>query len=175
MPAFSVQVELKYLTEELNKNQLLIFNQKGLDFLAGTSLSLRRRPLYRLLLSGRLISQEARRFALQWGIITIEPDRLPLLMIHRLATSYALGQSTRVAEWRADLLEEVPQIIEPLQKRLQRLASLMGTDEPLLSSQRIDRALEVFQLQLGDTCWTAMDETEPHWLAERYDCLQLES
>src|SRR5215472_3731104 len=52
LPGFLVHTELKYLTEELNKNELLIFNQKGLDFLAAASLSLRRRPLYRILLSG---------------------------------------------------------------------------------------------------------------------------
>jgi hypothetical protein len=174
LPGFLVHVELKYLTEELNKNELLIFNQKGLDFLAAASLPLRRRPLYRLLLSGRLISQEARRFALQWGIVTVEPNRLPLPLIHGFAGTHSFGQNTCPAEIRHQLREEIPQIITPLQKRLLRLASLMGTDEPLLSERRMDRVLELYQLQFGNACWTAMDEADPQWVEERYDALQLE-
>ncbi|MBY0461280.1 MAG: hypothetical protein K2V38_28480, partial [Gemmataceae bacterium] len=33
-PDLTVHLELKHVTEELGKNDLLIFNQKGLDFLA---------------------------------------------------------------------------------------------------------------------------------------------
>lgn len=50
----------------------------------------------------------------------------------------------------------------------------MGTDEPLLSERRMDRVLELYQLQFGDACWTAMDEADPQWVEERYDALQLE-
>lgn len=175
LPSFLVHVELKYLTEELDKNELLIFNQKGFDFLARANLSLRRRPLYRLLLSGRLISQEARRFALQWGIITVESDRLPLPLVQRFAGSYALGHDLWACEIRDQVREELPQIIVPLQKRLQRFASLLGTDEPLLSDRRVDRVLELYQLRFGDACWTARDEVDPEWLEERYDALQLGS
>ena len=175
LPTFLVHVELKYLTEELNKNELLIFNQKGFDFLAAANLALRRRPLYRILLSGRLISQEARRFALQWGIITVEPNRLPLPLIHRLAQIFSFGHHALAVEVRNQFSEEIPQIITPLQKRLLRLASLMGTDEPLLSEHRIDRLLKVYQLQFGDACWTEMDEVDQEWIEKRYDTFQLES
>src|SRR5262245_4366353 len=41
LPSFLVHVELKYLTQELGKNDLLIFNQKGLDFLAAGGASFR--------------------------------------------------------------------------------------------------------------------------------------
>jgi hypothetical protein len=174
-PGFMTHIELKYLNEELDKNHLLIFNQKGLDFLAASKLSVRRRPFYRLLVSGRLLSQEARKFALQWGIITVEPDRLPLLLIHRLASSCLLSQTPRVIKLQNQLLKEVPYLISPLQKRLHRLASLLGSDEPILSNQRIDRALNLYQLNLGDAYWTTMDETEPTWLEERYHALQIAS
>jgi hypothetical protein len=174
LPDFLVHVELKYLSEELNKNELLIFNQKGLDFLATASLALRRRPLYRLLVSGRLISQEARRFALQWGIVTVEPDRLPILLVHRLAGNYVPNLDSWASEIQGQVWDEIPYIISPLQNRLQRFVSIMCGDESLLSEERIERVLDTYQLRFGDACWNAMDWFEPNWLEERYDGLQLE-
>src|SRR5437868_1811323 len=76
-PAAVIALELKHLTEELGKNELLIFNQKTLDVLASEGRELRSKPLYRIIVSGNLLSPAARRFALQWGILTIEPERLP--------------------------------------------------------------------------------------------------
>ena len=48
----TVHLELKYLSQEVTKNDLVIFNQKGLDFLAGSNANLRRTAFYRVLLSG---------------------------------------------------------------------------------------------------------------------------
>lgn len=174
MPSFLVHVELKYLTQELGKNELLIFNQKGLDFLAAAGASFRNRPLYRLLVSGRLISQEARRFALQWGIITVEPDRLPLPVVHKLAGSCIPGLPAWAARMQDEVWDEVPQVISPLQRRVERLTSAVSAGEPLLSPPRADKVLGPYQLQFGDACWDAIDEAEPGWLEERYDALKLE-
>ncbi|MGH9908889.1 MAG: hypothetical protein ACRD8U_25295 [Pyrinomonadaceae bacterium] len=174
LPGLLVHVELKYLSYELNKNELLVFNQKGLDFLASSSASLRRRPFYRLLLRGRLVSQEARRFALQWGIVIIEPERLPLLLVHKLAGSCIPGLKPRAAAMQDQIWTEIPQIIAPLQKRLKRLASIIDSGEPLLGELRMDRVLNAYQLWFGDTCWSALDDVEPSWLEERYESLQLE-
>jgi hypothetical protein len=175
LPGFVVHVELKYLSCELNKNELLIFNQKGLDFLASSSSSLRRRPLYRLLLSGRLVSQEARRFALQWGIVIVEPDRLPLLLIHKLAGSCIPGLKNQAAAMQDHIWTEIHQIVAPLQKRLQRLASIIDAGEPLVGELRMERVLNAYQLCFGDACWSALDETQPGWLEEHYESLQLEN
>lgn len=175
LPGFLVHVELKYLSYELNKNELLVFNQKGLDFLASSSASLRRRPLYRLLLSGRLVSQEARRFALQWGIVIIEPERLPLLLVHNLAGNCIPGLRSRAVAMRDQIWSEIPQIIAPLQKRLQRLASIIDAGEPLVGELRMERVLNAYQLSFGDACWSALDEVEPSWLEERYESLQVEN
>ncbi len=60
----SVQVELKHLSHPVAKINLMIFNQKGLDFLIGGDPQLRRRPLYRMLVSGTPLCDDARRFAL---------------------------------------------------------------------------------------------------------------
>src|SRR5437588_5255064 len=84
-PDITVHLELKHLSEDVGKNELLVFNQKGLDFLAADSASFRAKPFYRVIVSGGPLKPEARRFAVQWGILAIEPDRLPLLVLHWLA------------------------------------------------------------------------------------------
>jgi len=173
-PGFVVHVELKYLSSELDKNELLIFNQKGLDFLAAARIGIRKRPLYRLLVSGRLISEEARRFALQWGILVVEPERLPLLLVHRLAGCLIPGLDSEAQGLQDEVWEEVPRIVSSAQRRLERFVSLLGTDQPLVSEIRIARALELYQLVFGDACWAALDETEPGWIEQRYDCLRVE-
>src|SRR5262245_4652645 len=43
-PDMTVHFELKHLTAPLEKNELLVFNQKGLDHIVGGSLSLRKTP-----------------------------------------------------------------------------------------------------------------------------------
>ena len=62
-----MHLELKHLSEELGKNELLVFNQKGMDYLAADSASFRSKPLYRVIVSGSPLKPEARRFAVQWG------------------------------------------------------------------------------------------------------------
>jgi hypothetical protein len=82
-----LHMETKHLTEQVSKNDLMIFNQKGLDFVLTGDPRLRSRPLYRLFLSGSPLSREARRFSVLWGIITVEPDFMPLPILHWLAGS----------------------------------------------------------------------------------------
>lgn len=174
-PDFVVHVELKYLSTELGKNDLLIFNQKGIDFLATANAGLRRRPLYRVLLSGRLISEEARRFALLWGIIIVEPERLPLLLVHRLAGCTVPDLPLWATALQDEIWDEVAQIISPAQKRLQRFILLLSGTEPLVSDIRLSRLLELYQLRFGDAVWEALDNVEPHWIEERYDKLLLDT
>jgi hypothetical protein len=83
----TVHLEAKHLRGEVSKNDLMVFNQKGLDYLLGGATQFRRRPLYRLFLSGSSLSHEARRFALLWGIVAVEPNRLPLPLLHWLVGS----------------------------------------------------------------------------------------
>lgn len=173
-PDFIVHVELKYLSTELSKNELLIFNQKGFDFLAAANASVRRRPLYRLLVSGRLISEEARRFALLWGIVVVEPERLPLLLVHGLAGCVIPRFPAWAAALQDEIWDEVARIIAPAQKRLERFVSLLSGGEPLVSDSRISRLLEVYQLHFGDAVWAALDDVQPHWLEERYEKLKVD-
>jgi hypothetical protein len=174
LPDLTVHIELKYLSCELGKNEFLIFNQKGLDFIAAANASLRKRPLYRIVVSGRLISQEARRFALQWGIITVEPDRLPLLIVHELSGQRVPDLDCETVLAEDQIWQEVPQILVPLQKRIRRLAALLDGDEALISEPRMERVLELYQLQHGDAYWDALDRTDPGWLESAFDGLRLD-
>lgn len=62
-PDLTIHCELKHLTDDVSKNDVLIFNQKGIDFLCAENRLLRRLPLHRVFLSGSLLSPAARRFA----------------------------------------------------------------------------------------------------------------
>jgi hypothetical protein len=172
-PDMTVHLELKHLSEELGKNELLVFNQKGLDFLAADCASFRSKPLYRVLVSGSPLSPEARRFAVQWGILAIEPDRLPLLVLHWLAGRgvphlYDVDDNMQRTIWG-----EVPHLISPLQQRVARLSGAFEGGLEVISSHRIERAIEL-QRSCGDYYWMALEEDNPIWLEERYDALHQE-
>jgi hypothetical protein len=173
-PELTIHLELKHLSEELGKNELLIFNQKGLDFLAADSAALRTKPLYRVIVSGTPLRPEARRFAVQWGILAIEPDRLPLLAMHWLAGRHighldGVSEETQEAIWR-----EIPCLVTPLQERVSRLCGLLQGRGEFIGSIRIERALNDLQRRAGDYYWMALEEDNPIWLEDRYDALHRE-
>jgi hypothetical protein len=173
MPDLTVHLELKHLSQEVTKGDLVIFNQKGLDFLAGPNANLRRPPLYRILLSGSLLTPEARTFALQWGILVIEPERMPLLLLHWLSGRFIsdLPESTRSCS--DEIWSEVPAFIAPLQQRVRRLATLLDGGEALLSPFRIERMTGVFQRRCGDEYWCMLDTVAPNWLEDVFEGLGL--
>ena len=168
---FTVHFELKHLTTEVNKNDLLIFNQKGLDYLLFENAFFRRTPLYRIFLSGGVLSQEARCFALQWGILVIEPDRLPLLLIHLLAGRIVANLHFVPLAIQDEIWEEVPILVSSLQSRISRAARLLEVEEPVLTNGRMDRALDYLQREIGDYYWNALDEINPEWLEGRFDAI----
>jgi len=173
MPDLTAHLELKHLSQEVTKNDLVIFNQKGLDFLAGSNANLRRTPLYRILLSGSLLTPEARTFALQWGILVIEPERMPLLLLHWLSGRFIpeLPPSTR--DCSDEIWSEVPAFIVPLQQRIRRLATLLDGGEALVSPLRIERMTSVFQRGCGDAYWSILDAVTPNWLEDAFEGLGL--
>jgi hypothetical protein len=167
-----LHVETKHLTEEVSKNDLMIFNQKGLDFVLTGDPRLRTRPLYRMFLSGRPLSREARRFSVLWGIITIEPDLMPLPILHWLAGStFANGpqeQETADRIWR-----EIPVLAAPLQERIRRLPACLAAVEHAVSPARIEWALDELQGDLGDRWWRDLDGRDPFWLERVHtDCMR---
>jgi len=164
----TVHFELKHLTDEVGKNDLLIFNQKGIDYLVSESFIFRRVPLYRIFLSGNILSRQAKRFAVQWGILVIEPDRLPLLLLHYLAGRSINNLRYVSLSVQDEVWEEMTALIVPLQSRINRAARVIQTGEPLLTEGRIDRALDYLQREVGDYYWNALDDLDGHWLEGRF-------
>ena len=169
-PDFTVHFELKHLSGELSKNELLIFNQKGIDYLLAEGHRLRSLPMYRIVLSGGLLSPPARRFAVQWGILAIEPDRLPLLALHELCGRIIPCLRNVSLQMQDDLWEEVPRLIVPLQDRLTRIGRLLqGGEECLVGEYRLSWAIDHAQRIIGDYYWDAMDEQNCLWLEDRFE------
>jgi len=169
-PDFTVHCELKHLTTELSKNELLIFNQKAVDYLMAEGRTLRNLPFYRIILSGGLVSPAARRFAAQWGILIIEPDRLPFLILHDLCGRFLPGVGNVSLETQDDLWGELPQLVTPLQDRLARICRLVKQGgECVMGEYRVNWAIDHAQRVIGDDLWSAMDEHNPRWLEDRFD------
>ena len=128
-PDVAVHLELKHLSGELGKKELLIFNQKGLDYLFADNHMLRRQPLYRVILSASVLSPAARRFALQWGIAVIEPDRLPLLLLHHLAAHQLAALREVQIQEQDEIWREIPRLVVPVQERIQQLSKAINGGE----------------------------------------------
>lgn len=172
-PDVTVHLELKHISEELGKNELLVFNQKGFDFLAADNASFRSKPLYRVVVSGGPLKPEARRFAAQWGILVIEPDRLPLLVLHWLSGREVPHLHWVEEETQRSIWQEVPHMVTPLQERVARLSGAIGGDAEIISSHRVERVMK-HQREVGDHYWMAVEEANPTWLEDQYDGLHRE-
>jgi hypothetical protein len=170
-PDLTVHLELKHLSVPLGKNDLLIFNQKGLDHLLGGSSTFRRLPFYRVVLSGHILSQEARRFAVQWGIIVVEPDRLPLITLHGLAGRVVPRLRAVSIEIQDEIWSEVPHLLSSLQKKVRLFSQLLAGDRRCISDYRLDRAIDFLQRVVGDQYWMALDMDNPCWLEQHYNVL----
>src|SRR5690348_16154927 len=96
----------------------------------------------------------------------IEPNRLPLLTLHDLATKRLQGVASAF-ETKA-LLKEVQHFIVPVQERLRRIVYTLDNDEAVLSTFRLKRMLEDFQNSMGDRLWRWMDKSEPAWIENQY-------
>jgi len=167
----TVHIELKYLSSPLGKNELLIFNQKGMDYLLGGSEWFRRVPLYRVVLSGHILTPEARRFAVQWGIVVVEPDRLPLLLLHDLAGRIVPGIRFVTDSVQDEIWSEIPLLLTPLQVKLRGFADLLSTGRRCMLDFQLDRSIDVLQRVAGDHYWMALDAHDPQWLERRYEAL----
>ncbi len=169
-PDFTVHCELKHLSGELSKNELLIFNQKGIDYLMAGDRTLRNLPFYRIILSGGIVSPAARRFAVQWGILIIEPDRIPLLLLHDLAGRIVPELRSVSLQVQDELWDEVPQFVVPLQDRISRVCRLIQNgEESVIGEYRLNWAIDHAQRILGDHYWSALDEQNETWLEDRYE------
>jgi len=174
-PNFIVHMELKHLSAPLEKNELLIFAHKGLDFLMGGETRLRSLPMYRIVLSGSLLRQEARRFALQWGITAVEPERIPLPLLHYFSLSDLLKRYSFTPEQQSEMIQVLSDATKPAQEVIHQLSGVIAGTTPPLIGPWADRILNVLQSDWGDRIWAALDDsTAGRWLEERYDALDQE-
>ena len=174
-PSLSVHMELKHLSEPLHKNELLIFNQKGLDYLFGGSESFRKKPLYRILMSGYVIRPEARHFAAQWGICVIEPDWLPLPVLYYLTNCEVLDKGLNNPVDEDAARQAVQMAVCPVQERIKRLYDVVVHRLQPTLENRDAWILNIVQREWGDAYWIALDDlSSGHWLEDIYDALDQE-
>jgi hypothetical protein len=160
--------ELKHLTVELPKNEMLIFNAKGLDFLYGSAAMFARIPSSRYLLSGSNVSDECRFFGILWGIMIIEPGLLPLPLIYE---AVARGASRCLREFEEEaVINLLPWACRPLQKVVKDLSEWShekgesGRCGP--GSVRTAKTVMALQEQIGPDVLDYLDEEYPEWVSD---------
>jgi hypothetical protein len=160
--------ELKHLTTDLDKNQLLVFNGKGMDFLIGSDPFFAKIPMLRFLLSGRNVGQESRYYSGLWGIMLLEPGRLPLPLLYE-AVARGAGECLKPAELDA-VKYEVAWACRPLQAVLTELSAWgNGTTNPSRCGPTASRhAREILDIQeeLGSDVMDHLAEADPDWIDE---------
>ncbi len=157
--------ELKHLSSPLEKNELLIFNGKALDFLYNAGPLLSGAPMLRFLLSGRNIRDDCRVFAIQWGITVIEPGRLVLPFLYE-AWTRGFGRSLNGADEEV-ICELAPWACRSLQVVVQDLASRCGAEGgPTVRASVARRSKEAIEMQeqIGRDILDAIEEQYPDWV-----------
>lgn len=172
-PDFIIYFELKSLTEELKKNELLIFNQKGIDFFISEKYRLKKIPLYRIIISNYILTQEARCFCLYWGIIIIEPDRLPLILIE-LMTQYDIAINAGINDHQInEIFSNATAVNKPLQEVIKHIYQITYDDKLQYSFENINKIINTVQRVWGDRMWQYLDEVDGQWLEGIYDKLNI--
>ncbi len=157
--------ELKHLSSPLEKNELLIFNGKALDFLYDGGPIFKNTQLLRFLLSGRNIRDDCRVFAVQWGITVIEPGRLIVPFLYE-AVSRGFGSHLSQVD-RDAVLHLVPWACRPLQAVVQDMALRCSNDgKPAFPTSIARRAKEVIEMQeqIGKDILDCIEEKHPDWV-----------
>ena len=107
---------------------------------------------------------------MMWGIITVEPDLLPLPLLHWLAgstfPSWPGAQESADRIWKA-----IPRLVAPLQERLRRLPLCLEDHASVIAPHRIDVALNELQDKEGDKYRHMLDSVDPFWLERIYAVL----
>jgi hypothetical protein len=160
--------ELKHLTSELNKNELLVFNGKGLDFLYGSSPLYARVPLRRFLLSGADVGEDCRLYAALWGIMLIEPGRLPLALLYE---AVARGETCCLSQQdREAVRNQLAWACRPLQHVLRELGQWVASDGGATrcgpSAGKHARSIAAIQEEIGADVMDCLAERHPDWIDE---------
>jgi hypothetical protein len=158
--------ELKHLSGNPSKNDFLIFNGKGLDFLQGHEDAAVKTPLYRFFLTGTNVADECRYYAALWGISVIEPDRLPIpLLYEAVVKGGAQALSPADCQVVRDILTWG---FRPLQSVITELANwcigLPGSSSCGDSGRRSAQEVVDIQEQIGKDIFDFLDDKHPDWL-----------
>jgi hypothetical protein len=157
--------ELKHLTSLLDKNELLVFNGKALDFLQGSSPTITQIPVLRFLLSGNNVRDECRRFAALWGIMLIEPQRFPLPLLYE---AVARGAASRLRATECSVVKsQVKWACRSLQTALCELSDQCRGQASILNNgmaKRASRAVIDLQEEIGTEVLEILEERYPDWL-----------
>jgi len=160
--------ELKHLTSPLDKNALLIFNGKTLDYLHGSQAFFVKIPYMRFLLSGTNVRDESRYYAALWSIMLVEPGRLPLPLLYEAVSR---GGADCLSEPDRDVIRDrVAWACRPLQSVVRSLS--VWLDNPIQktgygpSAFRSAKEVTDAQEQIGGDVLDDLDEQFPGWVDE---------
>jgi hypothetical protein len=158
--------ELKHLTTKLEKNELLIFNSKGLDYLQGSNRFYAKTPMFRFLLSGNNIRDDCRLFAVLWGTTVIEPTRFPFPLIYE---AIARGAATNLTPVDCLAVKDLSVwASRPLQRVVEELSSWSHGNDNLVRCGplgiRAAKAAIDLQEQIGLNVLDYLDEQFPDWI-----------
>jgi hypothetical protein len=157
--------ELKHLSSPFEKNELLIFNAKALDYLYNASPLFKHTPLLRFLLSGRNIRDDCRVYAVQWGITVIEPGRLILPVLYE-ATARGFGANLTSVD-REAVYVLTPWACRSLQSVVWDVASRCRNEAsesiPMSVSRKAKEVIEM-QEQMGQDILDNIEEQFPDWV-----------
>jgi hypothetical protein len=160
--------ELKHLTGELNKNELLVFNGKGMDFLYGSIPLYAQVPLRRFLLSGADVGEECRHYSALWGIVLIEPGRLPLALLYE---AVARGETCCLSPQDCEAVRhQLAWACRPLQHVLRDLAQWGAGEGPSTrcgpSARKHAHSIAAIQDEIGADVIDCLAEHCPDWVDE---------
>ena len=156
--------ELKHLSSPLEKNELLVFNGKGLDYLYDGGALFRKTPLLRFLLSGRNIRNDCRVYGVQWGITIIEPGRLVVPLIHEAMVRGFATSLSKADQQAVRLL--APWACRSLQTVVTEFAVRCGSAGLLVPASVSRRAKEIIDMQeqIGQDVLDCIEEQHPDWV-----------
>jgi hypothetical protein len=159
--------ELKHLTAQLEKNELLVFNAKGMDFFYGSDEFFAAIPMLRFLLSGWTVGERSRAYATLWGIMLVEPRRFPLPLLYE---AVARGAHVCLSPGGRDSIRgKLPWACRPLQKVLNELGCWgNGMSLTCAGPKATRRVQEVLAMQdtFGSTVSDYLAEINPDWIDE---------
>jgi hypothetical protein len=158
-----ILIELKAYTYDVPKHQVMLFNEKSLDFYLAFVKEGKPCPLHRVLISDSSMNTEVRRFCYTWRIIIVEPQILPLPVVL---------EYSRHPKWEKyfdfPILQEIERVLPKYSVSLDNL--LEGQDESLqfltlrksaLPSLRDLEEIEEIHLSMSEELLQVIEEEDP--------------